>query len=193
MLEYRKILEVKIAERYNLSNDTKSTQIKDNEQLADLTQSVKLMSEKFDEFKKDRKEKEKIINSFKQEVNGLKERVKSLEKVSADHEQYSRRNCLLIHGIEEDQVEVTDDIVVNMLQDKLELEISKKDIDRSHRIGKQSPRKKRPIIVKFVHYNDHQKAYSNKKRLKVSRVSITESLTAYRMGQLNKAQDEHGF
>ena len=130
---------------------------------------------------------------MKQEVNGLSERVKSLEKVSDDHEWYSRGDCLMIHGIEEDKDEVTDDIV-NMLQDKLELDISKKkDIDRSYRIGKPSPRKKKPIIVKFVLYNDCHKAYSNKKRLKDSRISITESLTAYRMGQLNKAWDEHDF
>ena len=193
VLEYVKTLEVKISEIYNFSNDTKSMQVKSDKQLADLTQSVKLMSENFDEFEKDRKVKEKIINSLKQEVNGVNERVKSIEKVSDDHEQYSRRNCLLIHGIEEDKDEVIDDIVVNMLQDKLELGISKKDIDRSHRIRKPSPTKKRPIIVKFVPYNDRHKAYSNKKRLKDSRISITGSLTGCRMGQLNKARDEHGF
>ena len=118
----------------------RSKLIKGDKQLADLTQSVKLMSEKFDNSKK---EKGKLINSLKQEINGLKERVKSLEKVSDGHEQYSRRNCLLIYRIEEDKDEVTDDVVVNMLQDKLELEISKKDSDESHRIGKLSPRKKR--------------------------------------------------
>ena len=121
------------------------------------------MSEKFHEFEKVSNEKEKMINSLKQEVNGLKERIKSLEKDSGDHEQYSRRNCIFIHGIEEDKDEVTDDIVVNTLQDKLELEISKKDIDRSRRIGKPSPRKKRSIIVKFLRYSDRHKAYSNKK------------------------------
>ena len=61
-------------------------QIKDDKQLADLTQSVKLMSEKFDEFEKDHKEKEKITNGLKQEVNGLNERVEPLEKVSDDYE-----------------------------------------------------------------------------------------------------------
>ena len=99
----------------------------------------------------------------------------------------------MIRGIEEGNDEVTDDIVVNMLRDKLELEISKKDIDRSHSIGKPSPRKKRPIIVKFVWYNDRHKPHSNKKRSKDSRISITESLTAYIMGQFNKARDEHVF
>ena len=117
---------MKKSEIYNLSNDTKSMQLKGNKLLANLTQSVRLMSEKFDEFEKDHKEKEKMINGLTQEVNGLKERVKLLEKVSDYHEQYSRRNGLLIHGIDEDKDEVNDDIVINMLQYKLELEILKK-------------------------------------------------------------------
>ena len=115
------------------------------------------MSEKFDEFEKDHKEKGKIMNSLKQEVNGLKERVESLEKVSDDHEQYSRPNCLLIHGIDEDKDKVLNDVVVNMLEDKLKFEILKKHIDRSHSIGKISLRRKRAVIVKFVWYNDRQK------------------------------------
>ena len=77
VLEYLRTLEVKISEIYNLSNDTRSMQIKGGKQLADLTQSVKLMSQKFDEFEKDRKEKKKIIKSLKQEDNGPKEKVKS--------------------------------------------------------------------------------------------------------------------
>ena len=99
----------------------------------------------------------------------------------------------MIHRTKENKDEVTDDIVVNMLQDKLELEILKKDIVRDHRIERLSPRKKRPIIVKFVRYNDSHKVYSNKKRLKDSGTSITRSLTAYRLGQLNKSWDERGF
>ena len=45
--------------------------IKGNKQLVNLTQSVRFMSEKFDDFEKDCKEKEKLINSLKQEINGL--------------------------------------------------------------------------------------------------------------------------
>ena len=71
MLEYLKNLEVKISEIHNLSNDTRSMQIKGDKQLADLTQLIKLMLEKFNEFEKDRKEKEKLISSLKQDVNSL--------------------------------------------------------------------------------------------------------------------------
>ena len=71
MLEYLQNLEVKISKIYNLSNNLRSMKIKGDKQLVDLTQPVRLMSEKFDDFEKDCKEKEKLINSLKQEVNGL--------------------------------------------------------------------------------------------------------------------------
>ena len=150
------------------------------------------MSEKFDDFEKYCKDTEKIKNSLKQ-VTGLKERVKSLEKVSDDHEQYPRRTCLLFHRIEGGKDEFTDDVVVNMWAGQVGTSDFEKDIDRSHRIGKYSSRKKRPIIVKFVRYKDRHKAYTNKKRLKDSKISITESLTGCRMRQLNKARDKHRF
>ena len=62
---------MKISEIYNLSNDTKSMQIKGDKKLVDLTQ-VKLMSENFGKFKNDRKEKKN------KQFNGLKERGESL-------------------------------------------------------------------------------------------------------------------
>ena len=56
---------MKISEIYNLRNDTRSIQIKGDKQLTDLTHSVKLMSERFDEFEKDCNKTEKIIDSLK--------------------------------------------------------------------------------------------------------------------------------
>ena len=46
------------------------------------------------------------------------------------------------------------------------LRFQKKDIDRSHRIRKPSPRKKRPTIVKFVPNNDRHKGNLNKNKIK---------------------------
>ena len=44
-------------------------QIKEDKQLAELTESVQHMSNKFDDFKKDTTEKEEIINNSKEEVS----------------------------------------------------------------------------------------------------------------------------
>ena len=62
-------------------------------------------------------------------------------------------------------------------------------IDRSHRI---EPRKKdqkpRSIMVKFCSYRDRSKVFYDKKMLKSSGVTITESLTKTRMDLLKEVQ-----
>ena len=88
---------------------------------------------------------------------------------------------------------ILDDLVASFIKDKMDIDLSVNDIDRTHRIGKPSPRKIRPIIVKFVRYNDRRKVFSNKKKLKNSGISITESSTARRMGELSKARNKYGF
>ena len=108
--------------------------IKGDKQLEELKSSVEVMSDKFDEYEKDRKEK--IINELQNEVSFLKERIDLLEKKPDDSEQYSRRNCLLVHGVEEQEQENTDNIVLNVIKEHLDIELSVKDFDRSHRIGK---------------------------------------------------------
>ena len=169
-------------------------QIKGDKQLEELKSSVEVMSDKFDEYEKDWKEKEKIINGLQNEVSSLKERIDLLEKRSDDSEQYSCRNCLLVHGIEEQEQENTDNIVLNVIKEDLDIKLSVKDLDRSHRIGKSNATsKRRPIIVKFISYNDRREIFNNKKQLKGTGVSITESLTAGRMQQLINARDQYGF
>ena len=70
------------------------------------------------------------------------------------------------------------------------MELSAKDFDRSHRIGKSNSKNKlRPIVVKFIFYNDRREICNNKKWLKGTGVSITESLTPGRMLQLKNARD----
>ena len=188
-----KNLEAKVSEIYNISSDTKAIQIKGDKQLAELAESVQHMSDRFDEFERECKEKEKIITDLIDEVDTLRNRVETLENECDSQEQYSRRNCLLVHGLEENKDESTDDLVLSVFQEKMNIEFTDKDMDRSHRIGKAKPGKKRPIIVKFVRYNDRKKVFSNKKRLKNSGISITESLTAFRMDVLSKAREKHGF
>ena len=83
---------------------------------------------------------------------------------------------------------------MNVIKEHLDIELSVKDFDRSHRIGKNNSKsKRRPIIVKFISYNDRRAIFNNKKRLKGTGISIAESLTAERMRQLKSARDQFGF
>ena len=81
-----------------------------------------------------------------------------------------------------------------MINEKLHVEITENEIDRSQRIGrKKAGQKPRPIIVKLTRYNTRKKVFASKRKLKGAGVSITERLTVKRMEQLNKAREEHGF
>ena len=63
-----------------------------------------------------------------------------------------------MHGVEEQEQENTNNIVLNVIKEHVDIEFLVKDVDRSHRIGKSNSKsKRRPIIVKFISYNDHRK------------------------------------
>ena len=64
-----------------------------------------------------------------------------------------------------------------------------------HRIGRYNKAKKkpRPIIVKFARYNVRGKVFREKRKLKGTGKSITESLTTERIGKLNDAKRKIWF
>ena len=84
---------------------------------------------------------------------------------------------MLIQGLPEVKGEDTDFLVIETVKGKMGLDISSADIDRAHRLGAPPKQwgKVRTVIVKFVRYNDRRKIYTNKKLLKGTKVSITES------------------
>lgn len=139
---------------------------------------------------------ETISTKLQVENERLSDLVESLEGKIDDHEQRSRNQCLMFHGIEEIDAEKTDDLVLHIINNELELpDISIDAIQRSHRVGpkiqSQSVRqtrssqmatnpKMRPIIVRFTNYRDRLKVYKNKKALKGKRIMISENLTKTR-------------
>ena len=52
-------------------------------------------------------------------------------------EQYSRRNCILIHGLKEEKNESSDDRVLKLFREELNEDVILADLDRTHRIGKK--------------------------------------------------------
>ena len=125
----------------------------------------------------------------------INKRIEELESKIDCQEQYSRRNCILIHGIAENKEENTDQQAIDFINDSLDIKINEIDIDRSHRIGRYDKAKKkaRPIIVKFARYSVRGRVFQEKRKLKGTGESITESLTTKRIGQLNDAIEKYGF
>ena len=68
------------------------------------------------------KKKDELINNLQIEVSSLKVEVKNLENKADDQEQYSRRNCLMIHGLNETKAKDTDEMVLDIISNKLNIE-----------------------------------------------------------------------
>ena len=144
---------------------------------------------------KKRRENKKKIEELNGTVSKMNERIEELENKIDRQEQYSRRNCILIHGIAENKEENTDQQAIDFINENLDIKIDEIDIDRSHRIGRYGKTKKkaRPIIVKFARYNVRGRVFREKQKLKDKIKTFTESLTTKRIDQLNDAREKYGF
>ena len=125
---------------------------------------------------------EKQIKKFEKELDCIK-------YAQEEQEQYSRRSCLLVHGVPEQTEENTDDVALKLFKSKPELNIKETDIDRSHRITSKrhssdndTNPQPRALIVKFARYNIRQKVYAPKIKLKKTSIFIREHLTSARQG-----------
>ena len=134
-----------------------------------------------------------MINSLEEKVLGLTEKVDKLSSLVDGQEQYSRRNCILILGVKENQSEGTDEVVVNKINNEMDLEISPRDIDCTHRIGVPSKGRNKPVMVKFERCIDRRWVFTNKRRLKGKNMSITECLTKIRVSALKEARHKFGY
>ena len=82
--------------------------MKGTEQLNDMNKVINFINEKFEEYKKALKEKDEEIKLLEKVKNYLNKRLDKMDAVVDKQEQYSRRNCLLVHGIVEETTEDTD-------------------------------------------------------------------------------------
>ena len=133
----------------------KDGQIKDESQLNSLSEAMDFMTYKFEEYERERQERYKIIDTMKKAMVNMNEKIEKLERIVDRQEQYSRRNCLLLHGIAEGERENTDELVSETLNEKMYIDLTPSDLDGTHRIGqkKASSKKPRAVITKFVRYN----------------------------------------
>ena len=91
-----KKLETKVTEIFDLANIANENQ--DARKLESLADAVDFIRNKFENYEAERQQKDEIIRSLRGQVSAL---------VKRDiQEQYSRRNCLLIHGISENKVKI---------------------------------------------------------------------------------------
>ena len=95
----------------------------------DLNKTVNFICEKFNEFERDRAEKDRNIIELQKNVNDMSATVESLKDSLDREDQHSRRNWLLIHGLLESRNKNTDELVIDIIKEKLKEETKKSEID----------------------------------------------------------------
>ena len=129
------------------------------------------MSEKFkgeivEKFELKLREQEKKICELESTLGLRQNIIDKLMIACDDNEQYSRRSCLRINGIETVKGKEYNSAVVNKLEScykEVDINFDHHAIDRVHRIGKkfldESGKETQQIIVKFRSWNDREKFY----------------------------------
>ena len=95
-----------------------------------------------------------------------------------------------MHEIKEARGETTDDITIKTTSQNLDNYIAPHNIEKNHRTGQwgQPGEAPRPITAKFVRYNERNKIFRNKKKLKSKIILITGSPTVRRVEKSKEAQ-----
>ena len=116
------------------------------EMISNTEKKAEKIEKDFEEYKSSSEQK---IREFEESLTFLNAQVEEQNEINEafhnefdrvflrmdDHEQYSRRNCLVLHGIPETAKESSDDIVIGTIKKNLGVTLDKSAIDRSHRIG----------------------------------------------------------
>lgn len=137
----------------------------------------------------------KKLDDQKLEIENMKSHINNLEYEVDNLQQYSRRNSLRIAGMPERENENTDNIVLKLCNEQLNVPVTSADIDRSHRVGSKpaDSRRSRAILVKFVRYRVREQVYKARSSLKHTRdfksVYVNEDLTHKRAILAKKARE----
>ena len=174
--------------------------------VGELEGSVNFLSKSYDVMLTDQKKMQNTCDTILRDNEIQKRRVDTYEREIEDLQQYSRRNCILIHGIPEEREENTGELALDIFNNKLGLGVDLSELDRTHRLGPrpvaddddtnsqdENECKIRPIIVKFLSYRVRSTVIKARRNLKGKKISITEALVKGIRDLLRKAQERVGF
>ena len=104
-------------------------------------------------------------------------------------EQYSRKSNIRIFGMKEKTTENCKEVVAELLNTKLNMDITPRDIDAAHRLPSLNKTAPKPIIVRFVRRDHKANAMQRRKQLKGTGVTIAEDLCKDLVMVMNRAKN----
>ena len=121
---------------------------------------------------------EKVTSNLENENSRQLKLITNLELKVDDEEQRSRNTCLLIHGIQENYRENTDELALKVINNDIGLsniqqcEIRDPTVQSSTKkeiyvpVQLTPPKLQSDLLVKFTNFNTRLRVYKNKKELK---------------------------
>ena len=162
---------------------------------SDLALEMSKMRGEVVRLKSELEKKDKQIGDLREELSDMWVKWREVADRQDESEQYSRRNCILIHGIPESEgdAESTDNLVVKV-GEAIGADVFTDHIDRSHRLGRKwtegnGVKYDRPIICKMISHKTKLAMMTKKKKLKsvntlelfgAEKIYINECLTKKR-------------
>uniref|UniRef100_A0A8D9AKF1 Uncharacterized protein n=1 Tax=Cacopsylla melanoneura TaxID=428564 RepID=A0A8D9AKF1_9HEMI len=141
---------------------------------------------------------ERRLSEMQSRIKQIEEKNQELEKENQrmkskfnDLEQYGRRMNLRVYGINEAGKKPLDErhlegAVVKILNEKMGMDITNKDLQACHYTDK----KKVGVIIRFVSRKNRDQIFFSKRKLRGTKISITEDLTRENYKLLKHAQQE---
>ena len=132
---------------------------------ADMAKELSTMRGEVVRLRAEIAKKDEMLADLRECLQDTITRQEKIERRQDEAEQYSRRNCVRIHGIPETDDENTDNIIVKLCGE-IGADIFQDNIDRSHRVGRRSEKYDRPILCKFTSHKSKLSLLRRKKKLK---------------------------
>lgn len=135
------------------------------------------------DIQKNASDQEKRLTELSNQNNLLVNKIQKLE-------QFTRNKNIRIYGLKEEMRENTENIVLNLFANKLNLKDYLSDnIDHTYRIGKPGDNKTRAIMVRFTNLKAKNSVIKNRKLLRGSGVIIADDMVKEKHVLLKEAAE----
>lgn len=151
-------------------------QVLDNK-LSDLTEKVKAVEKDVSSVLPMKDDVARLVS----ETAALSSACARLDNCQDDQENRLRRNNLIFYGLRDDANETWSDAeatVIAFCSEQLKVSVDPASIERAHRLGRFTPTKQRPLIVKFLSFKGKQKVLTEAAKLKGTDYAIGEDFSA---------------
>ncbi|CAG9823863.1 unnamed protein product [Phaedon cochleariae] len=173
-----------------VSNVTEAVVKTMEKKLSQLEVAVADLQNNYTELKSDYENK---METMETKIRQLESQKNKTEENMDRMDQESRRTNLRIFSFKENQQENTREEVIKLLNSKMALNLTTRDIELCYRVGKRIDNKNRGIFLKLKSYETKEGIYSKKKLLKGTGVAIREDLTSVRVEVLNTCIEKFGL